>query len=399
MLLRLVVALLLGNRVEVMPGIHDQLSYDALAQSILAGRGYQFDAAWYPFTPANMPTAHWSFLYPLYLAGVYGLFGYNPLAARIIQAVVVAILTCWLVYSFTRRLFGAQVGLVAAAIAAVYTYFVYYSGALMTESFFMVAALAVIETTYRLLERPTVGLALLLGLVSGLAVLLRQTFIFFIPVLLLWLWWRGRERIKLGYLALPVLVAGAMILPWTVRNYQVYGQFLLLNSNAGYAFFSSVHPSLGAEWTAAKSVTPVPREWLALNEAALDRRLTSTAVQFILDDPGRYVLLTLSKFEEQFKFWPTPDSGLISNVQRVLSFALLWPFALYGIYLARGRWREWSLLLLFFALISAVHLLTWPSARYRVPTDACLMPFAALAIVHLYARFFSRRSPKELVAA
>jgi hypothetical protein len=64
-LVRVPVALAMGDRVVAMPGIQDQISYDALAQSLLAGRGYSFTENWYPFTPANTPTAHWSFLYPL----------------------------------------------------------------------------------------------------------------------------------------------------------------------------------------------------------------------------------------------------------------------------------------------------------------------------------------------
>src|SRR6266508_1199999 len=68
-LVRLPPALYMGDQVTVLPGIHDQVSYDALARSLLAGRGYSFTAKWYPFTPVNTPTAHRSFLYPPHLPG------------------------------------------------------------------------------------------------------------------------------------------------------------------------------------------------------------------------------------------------------------------------------------------------------------------------------------------
>ena len=70
-LIRIPIALYMGDQVTVLPGIQDQVSYDALARSLLDGRGYSFTEKWYPFTPANTPTAHWSFIYPLYLAGIY----------------------------------------------------------------------------------------------------------------------------------------------------------------------------------------------------------------------------------------------------------------------------------------------------------------------------------------
>lgn len=385
-LLRVAVALVMGDRVYELPGIFDQLSYDTLAQQLLAGKGYSFSSEWYPFTPANTPTAHWSFIYPVYLAAVYGVAGYHPLAARILQAIFVGVSTCILVFWLTNRLFGSIVGLIAAAMAAVYPYFVYYSASLMTESLFMVCALASLEASYRLAERPTLGKAILLGLVLGLAILLRQTMLAFVPVLLLWLIWRGRRKIRWWQVAVPISVVLLLVIPWTTRNYRVYGHFLLLNSNAGYALYSSNHPNLGTEWQPDKSVNPIPNEWQSLNEAQLDRKLLQAGTGFVLDDPGRYALLTASKFKEYFKFWPSPGSSLVSNIQRPLSVGLLLPLALVGLYLGRHRLELASLLLLFVAVVAVLHLLTWPTARYRVPTDACLMPYAALTVFSVYTR-------------
>src|SRR4030095_2718222 len=87
-LIRIPIAVLMGDQITVLPGIQDQVSYDALARSLLDGRGYSFTEKWYPFTPANTPTSHWSFLYPLYLAGIYGLTGYHPLVARLLQGLI-----------------------------------------------------------------------------------------------------------------------------------------------------------------------------------------------------------------------------------------------------------------------------------------------------------------------
>ena len=65
-LVRIPVAIYMGDQVTELPGIQDQISYDALAHSLLDGRGYSFTENWYPFTRANTPTSHWSFLYPIY---------------------------------------------------------------------------------------------------------------------------------------------------------------------------------------------------------------------------------------------------------------------------------------------------------------------------------------------
>ena len=85
---RLLAALIMGDRVEVLPGIYDQVSYHTLATRLLDGHGFTFATEWWPVTQADQPTAHWSYLYTFYLVAVYALVGVHPLAARLLQALV-----------------------------------------------------------------------------------------------------------------------------------------------------------------------------------------------------------------------------------------------------------------------------------------------------------------------
>ncbi len=101
-LLRVAVAMYLGDEVDAPPLLTDQRSYHALGARLIAGHGYSFERDWYPFTPADTPTAHWSFLYSLFVAGVYALFGVHPLAVRLVQAVLGGILLPWAVYRLAR---------------------------------------------------------------------------------------------------------------------------------------------------------------------------------------------------------------------------------------------------------------------------------------------------------
>ena len=109
-LLRLGAAFYLGNTVEILPGTFDQISYHNLALRIIDGYGFSFGEEWWPITKANAPTAHWSFLYTLYLAFIYKIFGPTPLVARIIQAVIVGIMQPYLTYKLGNRLFASMIG-------------------------------------------------------------------------------------------------------------------------------------------------------------------------------------------------------------------------------------------------------------------------------------------------
>lgn len=393
--IRIPVALYMGDEVTVLPGIHDQVSYDALANSLLAGRGYSFPEDWYPFTPADTPTSHWSFIYPLYLAGVYALTGYHPIVARLIQAVVGGALMCLLVYRMGRRVVNEETGLVAAGLVAVYGYFIYYNAALMTETFFIVLVLLTLYLGIELKENPTLIRWVGLGVSLGLAALVRQTILLFAPFLLLWLFIELRGRgIRWWHFTLPIVVIFVLITPWTIRNYYVYNEFLLLNSNAGYALFASNHPNLGTDWRNDVVVVPVPNELRGQNEAQLDRALARKGIEFILADPERYVLLTLDKTLEYFWFWPSSTSSRISNINRVLSFGLYLPFMLVGFYLSLARWRNFLPLYLFIVIHTGVYLLSWPAPRYRLIVDAVAMVFAALAVLELakLARNWRRRN-------
>ena len=77
----------------------------------------------------------------LRLKPVYTIFGYHPLAARLIQAVLAGFLMPWLAYRLGRHHFSPKVGLVAAGLVALYAYFIYYAATLMTETFYIIAIL------------------------------------------------------------------------------------------------------------------------------------------------------------------------------------------------------------------------------------------------------------------
>ncbi len=112
-----------------------------------------FAQPWYPFTPADTPTAHWSFLYTAFVAAVYSLTGAHPLAVRLVQAVVLGVLMPWLTWHLARRAgFEEPVALVAALLAAVYPYFVLYGAMVQTEGFFLVALLWSLERALALKE-------------------------------------------------------------------------------------------------------------------------------------------------------------------------------------------------------------------------------------------------------
>ncbi len=419
-LFRVAASVYLGNEVVDLPGTFDQLSYHKLALRVLDGQGFSFGEQWWPATRANEPTAHWSFLYTLFLVVVYAISNSSPLFARLLQSFLVGILIPWLVYRISLRLFagsaardskltlakGEKVGLLAAAITAVYIYFIYYAASLMTESFYIISILWSFDIGLQITQTGgrKLSLWLLLGLALGIAVLLRQVFLLFIPFFLIWLWWVARP--KLSYLLLPILLIMLMILPWIIRNYLAFEQFVLLNTNSGYAFFWGNHPIHGTEFIpilpddGPSYYSLIPANLLHLNEAALDSALLKLAFENIFNDPGRYLLLSLSRIPPYFVFWPSSESSFLSNVYRMASFGLFLPFMLVGLIRSfrlsfvsfqKGISSPFFLLYFFIIIYTGIHVLTWTLIRYRLPVDAVLVIFAGIAIIDVVEWFQMKR--------
>jgi 4-amino-4-deoxy-L-arabinose transferase-like glycosyltransferase len=448
--MRLISAVLQGDTVLALPGVYDQVSYDMLAKQVLAGHGFTVAADWWPATRAGEPTAHWSYLYTLYLAGVYSVAGVHPLAARVIQACIAGVLYPLLGYRIAGRLFGPRTAVAAAVLMGLYGYLIYYAGALMTETFQILALLWMLDVSIGIaMNDRTAGSAaspagntgrsrrawLWLGLAVGLAVLLRQLVLLVVPVVFAWLVWslgrtgpataRGwnRESVMAAVrgCALSTFVVVALVAPWTIRNYQAFGRIVPLNTNAGFAFFWGNHPIYGTEFIpilpAPGYLALVPAELLSLNEANLDSALLSRGIGFVVDDPMRYVLLSASRTKEYFRFWPSDESGAMSNIARSLSFGVAFPFMLYGLGLALRRSASGTLLnrrqrdaiILLFAfggVYTLIHLMSWALIRYRLPVDAILLIFAAYGLVDVAQRASnslisrsSRNSPTAVLAA
>jgi 4-amino-4-deoxy-L-arabinose transferase-like glycosyltransferase len=402
-ILRILMALYLGNEVVELPGTFDQISYHQLAMRVASGKGFSFGQDWWPLTRADQPTAHWSYLYTLFLAAVYKLIGIRPLFVRIIQALIVGILQPYLAFLLGRTVMSRAVGLISAGLTAGYAYFIYYSGTLMTEPFFITAILAALYLTVRISqdkEKRWEGkqnrsskywIYAALGIVLGLAVLFRQVFLLAVPFLIATIWWFKRKESMTGTgLATAFIIL--MILPFTIYNLNRFHRFVLLNTNAGYAFFWANHPVYGTQFQPILSSAQgsyqdlIPLELRNLDEAALDQELLKMGFQFVLQDPLRYTLLSISRIPAYFMFWPSSESSLISNISRVGSFGILLPWIILGIVTAMKK--SWAnvlnsiegvrILLLFCLLYSGIHILTWALVRYRLPVDAVLVIFAAL---------------------
>jgi 4-amino-4-deoxy-L-arabinose transferase-like glycosyltransferase len=389
LIIRISAAVFLGNEVSGLSGANDEISYSILGYRFASGYGLTFPEFWYPWISAGAPQSYYSATMSLFLGIIYLVFGYYPLVARLIMALLSTIVV-GLIYLLSKRIFNTKVALLSAIIATFYAYLIFYGATLVTETPFILFLLITLYLTYELQDNPSLWKWIAFGVALSVAVLLRMAVIFLVPILFIWLSWNNRKQ--LIYILIPVVIIILSILPFTIRNYQLWNRFLLLEAQFGHVFWNGNHPDSNGDFHPYR-VFPIPDDVLvSQNDAEITNRLFKMGVENVIENPGLFVSLTITRLREFFKFWPTQDSNAIANLLRVISFGLMWPFAVLGLWLVRAKWKMLIPILLFMFIHTSIYATSWTMIRYRIPLDAVLIIFSAIAIIFLIDKFVKKKS-------
>ena len=213
----------------------DARAYDNIGWNLASGQGYREDLTKDIAYDASLTRV--GPLYQFFLAGIYKIFGHRYEPVWLAQAWLHA-LSAWLVYLIASLVFSANdyrrsIGLWAAAIFGWYPDLIEISAMLLTETLYLFLVCLMVYLFFWYWDRQDYWAAALLGLSSGLAVLARSPVLFFIPVILFYFY--KKNKIKQGILFLFILVS--VFVPWTVRNYDVYREFLPLGGSGAFNFW------------------------------------------------------------------------------------------------------------------------------------------------------------------
>ena len=163
----------------------DSFRYYNIGVGLAEGRGYS--------------SAFTAPLYPLFLSGIYRLFGDSYLTVRIIQALV-GTASVFLIYLLGRNIFSGKVGLIASFITAFYPFFIFFTGLLLTETLFIFLLLSLIYLLHRMMAIRKINYAIGSGLIAGLCILIKPLIAYFLPfALLIFLIVSRNKRGIIGY--------------------------------------------------------------------------------------------------------------------------------------------------------------------------------------------------------
>ena len=384
-------------------GIHtdDERDYAQLAGSLVAGEGYRFANG--AITSLRPP------LYPAFVATVWTLSGSTGLTAVRLAQIAVALASVWLVFLLGRRMFSARIGLVAAAIWAFYPSALYANVLILTEVLF---TFFVVLTCYCIAEGLHDRRRLLLwsalgGLSIGLGALTRSV-LWPLPLVLVPVWmcltgpgWKTRCG------AAACLVAGYLVVvaPWAVRNTQVQGTFVVVDTMGGMnlRMGNYEHTREDRMWDGVSLVGeqswshaliqehPDARHW---TEGQREKWARARATEYMIANPGvtlRRVVLKFADFwglEREYiaaaraGIYPAPTWFLVfSSSLVVVSYVAIMLVATTGLVLLPWHnWRAHVVPLLLLVWVSGIHTVVFGHSRYHLPLMPLVIGYAAAAL-------------------
>jgi 4-amino-4-deoxy-L-arabinose transferase-like glycosyltransferase len=398
----------------------DTLFYDRSATALADGKGYiNFE---------KKPTARWPIGYSGLVASLYVVFGPNLLAPKALN-VFLGAATVVAVYVLGARLFDRRVGLVAAALLALFPSQIFFSTLVMTEVLFaalltLVALLVVLWTLPPKAdppstegdERPAAYKVLLLGLLVGYGAITRgEGSVVVVAVLLIWWLARTGWRPFLRRSALLLVGVAVVMTPWSIRNFITFKAPVFVSTAMGSALWQgnradaySPHDyGFDTKFYDEYADVPYPKKEVEMNNAAMRE-----AVDFIVHNPGTETGLLFKKIYNLYRedaiglIWidqhggqhSIPDSARpkLETVADAYYFVVLGWVVLTVPFWFSFRDRSRFLLPLMILVLTAAHLVFIPNPRYHFAFIPILCLLAAQGAVAVWQRLkVARRGTVE----
>lgn len=346
-------------------------------------------------------------LYPYFLAVIFEVFGRSFLLVRLLQ-VVMGTLSVAVVFLMARKLLADQPALLAAGIMALYQGLYFFELQILKETMIILISGASCLLGVMAADQPNRKRTwLVLGISLGLLTLLRGNFQALLPFLVVWAVFAEKGATvphRLLRAALLLLGLALIIVPVTVRNYKIGGEFVLTTSQGGANFYLGNNELANGRYVTLPFVRANP-EWEAGDfkkeaEKRAGHQLTPSQVssfwfheswEWWKAHPDRAVKLLFHKARLMIHQHEIPDNHSLYLTRQVfvpalylalLGFGLLWGPAALGIAVSRRERKTWYPAL--FAVLYALSIIPFFIVdRYRLAVVPAMAVFAAACLVWL----------------
>lgn len=208
----------------------DDLNYVKSAV-VLLSRGI------FMFHEFNEPTVFVMPLYPVFLAAVFRIFGYGIEGMQVVR-IIQALISCGtivIIFFIAKHLFDTCVALISSFLVAFYPPNITTSAYILTETLFTMLLCLLIGLSLFSSLKPGYWRFFIIGCLLALVTLIRPVIVLYPVILFIYVFIRIRlpfkRAVKLG--AVMAMAFMLLMLPWWVRNYMEYSEFIPLAASSG----------------------------------------------------------------------------------------------------------------------------------------------------------------------
>lgn len=361
----------------------DASYYDRLGASISKGCGYVDDN--------GVPDSFSSPFYPAFLAIIYKFFGHSYFAVRFIQSIIGAF-TSIFIFLIGKRAYSFFAGILASFISIAYSPFIKSAGLLRTENIFTFILILIVFYLLRIRENMKLRDSIMLGLLLGLSILTKSMMLFFpIFIIPVFIYLKDKYRISevLKRYGLILLTLVFLLMPWVIRNYNVYHKFVPTSAEGGFSFYSSYCPANGIFGLNAAPDDPVVIEGFKISSPVLRSKFfIKKTLDFIVNNPKKVIILEIKKF---LYFWTPFDWEIVGERWFNFIYIMLAPFFVWSFFIAIKDFRKNYPILIPIIYFQIMTLVFYGSPRFRLPIEPYIFILGAVGILQCYKRIFARK--------
>lgn len=280
-------------------------------------------------------------LYSFLVAIIYFISGYNHMSVIFSQIIIYSLL-CVVVFKIGKDIFNIKTALITVVLLmahpALLFYTLRYEHTLILDSLmFMLCAFCALI----IYDKPIIRNAICFGVILGLASLSRGTALILLPLFMAWIILRFNLPImrRLYLAALFFLAAMFTVLPWSVRNYIVTKNIILIGAATEESLWTGNNPhASGSSYnTEGKIILHdlASRDFLqriySLDEMGQKKAFEKEAIDFIKTNPAESIKLFLKKFYHFW--WLSPQAGIQYPLIFKQIYKVYYIFILTGLFL------------------------------------------------------------------
>jgi Dolichyl-phosphate-mannose-protein mannosyltransferase len=355
-----------------------------VASSIASGKGFS--------SPLRLvdtgATAWFTPIYPYLAAGVFKIWGiYSEPSKLILQTLncVFASLAVIPIYFIAEKCFGKSAAVAAAWVwtflpTSLYFRMIWIWDTTLAALFMALIFWATLEVRETKSTWAWAGYSALW--VTG--VLVNPSLLALLPFLAGWALWHSPQRSSswLKFSAAALLVFTLGLVPWTVRNYIVFGKFIPLRSNFGLELWLGNNPNVADTWSATFHPNDNPIEmqkYVHEGEIAYMTEKQREAFAFMRTHPAdtlnfmfhRFVQTWLDESDSPADVWIS--ASLYIRAFLVWNILLALTTFLGALFVYRTRRPESFPLVATPLVFPLIFYLTHSSLRYRFPIDPIIV--------------------------